>query len=166
MKVVRLVFGILSMAFSLVIFFQSCSFGCLAAVTDSNDLGGVAGVMAATVLLIVGIIMTCTWNRGVLGGAIAGLILSLIAVLFAFINDTMYRDLNIWGIFAVLDVIVNILSIIFRRSMQARNNPEPTPVVINNYVSEAPMEGKSFCPYCGTPIAKGEVFCHNCGKKL
>lgn len=101
MKITKLVVGILQIILSLVILFQSCASGFVNSVENSNDHGGTAGLLVAIMYLATGIVYIATRKSEKLGGDIAGMVMMLIAGLFALTNAHVYQDLIIWGILSI-----------------------------------------------------------------
>lgn len=97
MKVTKLVVGILQIVIAVFIIFQSMAVGISHAMENSNDAGGSAGMITAILFLTTGIVYIATRKSPKLGGDIAGLIMMLIAWIFAITNAHDYSDLQIWG---------------------------------------------------------------------
>lgn len=98
MKVTKLVVGILQLVIACFMIFQSCAVGVSHAFENKNsDAGGTAGAFAAILFLAAGIVYIATRKSQKLGGDIAGMVLMLIAWIFAIANAGDYSDLMIWG---------------------------------------------------------------------
>ena len=97
MKVTKLVVGILQIVLALVILLQSCAVGVGNAIDESKDVGGSAGFIVAILFIATGTVYIATRKSDKLGGDIAGLIMMLIAWIFAISNAHVYSDLQIWG---------------------------------------------------------------------
>lgn len=112
MRVWKLVSGILSIIFSLIVSLQSCAVGLYNALDNSNDAGGAFGIILGVLMLTGGIVSIAVRNNKGIGGNIAVLILFGIAAfsgLTPSLTGTIYSDLIVWtcwcGLCAVLAFI-------------------------------------------------------------
>lgn len=96
MKIWKLVSGILSIIFAIIIIGQSF----LSSVLEAFFVGGyssIAGLFTAILLLSSGIVSIATW-KGSIGGSIASAILYVIAAIISFpASKGVFKDLIVWG---------------------------------------------------------------------
>ena len=103
-----LVFGILSIVFSLVILFQSCAVGVANALIEVEDTSGSFGVIVALLYLSGGIVLLATRTHP---KKIAAPIIYGVAAFFALVGGFgLYEDLLVWCILSVIIVIVCLVS--------------------------------------------------------
>lgn len=102
MKVWKLVSGILSIILSVFVVFQSLLVGVLQAFTISKEMGGIAGIVVAVILLTGGIV-SIVMREGSNGADIALILLfsigGVIGLLFA---NEKFKDLYIWAYWCLL----------------------------------------------------------------
>lgn len=110
-KTAKLVTGILCMAFTIMVLFQSCAAGVFNTLSENGETSGSAGVMLALLMLAGGIVEVATRKSEKKGGAVAALILFLLAALFGFTNAGLYADLNIWAAWCLILGVLNLISI-------------------------------------------------------
>ncbi|MBQ5953296.1 MAG: hypothetical protein IJL47_04555 [Lachnospiraceae bacterium] len=115
MKTTKLVLGILGLILSIVIMMQSCAASVVNVVEDNGDVGGFAGYLVAFLLIAGSIVMIATRNSQGKGGAIAALIIFLIAGGLAVSNAAVYKDLAVWGIACFILAVVNLLSALLKK---------------------------------------------------
>ncbi len=96
----KLISGIFSIIFSLIIFFQSFIVGISNTLENSGESSGSAGAFLGIIFLASGIIGIAT-RKGKGGGITAG-ILYLIAGLIGISNVGSYGDLQIWSILSFI----------------------------------------------------------------
>lgn len=111
MKTAKLVTGILCMVLPVFILFQSCAAGLSNALGDTGEVSGTAGFMVALLMLAGGIVQVATRKSEGKGGAIAAIIIFLLAALLGFSNAGSYADLNIWSGLCVIFAILNLVSV-------------------------------------------------------
>ena len=99
MKTWKLVSGILSIVFFVLVSFQSCALTVANAISRSDDLGSFAGFMLALLMLSGGIVSISTRNIKGNGGNIATMILYGLATFMGLsvIAVTAFADLIIWS---------------------------------------------------------------------
>ena len=118
MKVWKLVSGILSIIFFVIITFQSCATGLVNAIEENTeDLSGAGGIIVAVLVLAAGIVSIATRNSGK-GGKIATLVLYALAALVGFASLGVYGDLVIWSGWAALCAVIALISLF----MKPKNN--------------------------------------------
>lgn len=111
MKTAKLTIGIISIALSLVIFFQSCAVGVGSALaTGGTDTSGGNGMLLGILLIVAGIVTIAAKNSK--GGAVASTILYAIGGIVALAGASgMYKDLTIWGVLSLIFAVVCAVSI-------------------------------------------------------
>lgn len=99
----RLVIGIISMVFFIIIVFQSCAAGLSNAIQDSSETSGSLGFFIACFMLAGGIVGVATRNGKSIGGLIASTAVFFIAGLLGIIGwGSSYGDLKVWCIVSFL----------------------------------------------------------------
>ena len=123
MKVWRLVSGILSIVFVLVVLFQSCA-ATMVNVLDSNtaDTSAGGGVLLGILMLAAGIVSIAT-RKGGKGGSIATAILFLLAALIGFANQGTYKDLVIWAVWCLICGVISVIAV-FTAKKHVEENEE------------------------------------------
>ena len=115
MKVWKLVAGILSAVFSVIILFQSCATGVVNTMENSSDMGGFAGLLVALLILSGGIVSISTRNSEKKAGNITLIVLFLLAALIGFTNAAVYKDLTVWGIWCLINVGTAFLALFLKK---------------------------------------------------
>ncbi len=107
MKTAKLVLGILSIVFSVLVLFQSCAAGILDTVqgTSAGSMGLIVGIL----MLAAGIVNIATRNSK--GGSITCVVMFGLAGLIGVTMYDYYSDLQIWGGFCLIVCVVNIISL-------------------------------------------------------
>lgn len=109
MKTWKLVSGIISMALSIVIVFQSCAVGVLEAMgAEGND--SAAGIIVAILLIASGIVSVAT-RKGGKGGNIAMICIYGAAALLGF-TAKVYGDLIVWAVWCCVCVLMAVLALV------------------------------------------------------
>lgn len=111
MKTWKLVSGILSIVFFLIVSVQSCAAGLVNTIEENGEVSGSAGVIVAIMLLVGGIVSVAT-RKGSKGGNIALIILYGIGVLFGYALAGNYGDLKIWATWCLVCAILAIVSLV------------------------------------------------------
>lgn len=109
MKTAKLVFGILSIVFSIMVLFQSCAAGLVDAIEASGGTGGSAGLLVGILMLAGGIVNIAARNSK--GGAIACVVLFCIAGIIGVTMYGVFTDLQIWSWYCILVAAINLISI-------------------------------------------------------
>lgn len=131
MKVLKLVLGILSLVFSIVVLLQSCAAGIVNSLDSSTgDVGGSAGLLVSILFIAGGVVMIVTRNSEKKSGAIACIILYVIAALLGFSNSAVYQDLVVWASFALILAVVSLISVITKKKEIPTNKPDNSPETI------------------------------------
>lgn len=117
MKTTKLVIGIFSMVFFIVIILQSCAAGVLNALEgNTEDSSGSAGVFVAIFMLIGGIVGVIT-RKEVKGGYFAGAFY-LLASIIGFSSLGTFADLVIWASLSLIFALVFILSGLLKKKTE------------------------------------------------
>lgn len=111
MKTAKMVTGILSMIFTILVLFQSCAAGIVNTVENTGDAGGTAGFLLAVLMLAGGIVEVATRKANGKGGTVAATILFLLAAVIGFTNAKVYQDLNIWAAWCLILGILNVVAL-------------------------------------------------------
>jgi hypothetical protein len=122
MKTAKLIIGIISIVFFIIIMFQSCAVGVVNALeSNAEDTSGGAGVLLAFAMLIAGIVGVAT--RKSKGGGITAGVFYVISALIGFANLGTYGDLIVWS---VLALAFGALFIIGSVTMKKINKVQPS----------------------------------------
>lgn len=103
MKTWKLVSGILSLVFTVIILFQSCAAGIVGAVEKSSSSGGSAGVLVSLCMIAGGITSIATRNSEGNGGNKALIAIFGLAALMAFTMNGIFKDLIVWGLWCAIN---------------------------------------------------------------
>lgn len=110
MKIWRLTSGILSIAISGIVLFQSVAAG-LADALGGTDTGAMAAGVLVAVLMIAGGIVSIVSRKDVKKGAnIAMIIMFSVAAVIGYTMHGVYQDLIIWATWCVACVAVAVIS--------------------------------------------------------
>lgn len=112
MKNAKLVTGILSIVFTVIVMFQSCAAGIYNTLSANGEVSGTAGMFVAALMLAGGIVEIATRNAMGRGGSIAVIVLFGLAALLGYGNAGEYTDLNIWATWCLAIVMLYIISIL------------------------------------------------------
>ena len=115
MKTWKLVSGILSCIFFVLVSFQSCAVGIGEALTESEETGSAGGIVLAFFMIAGGIVSIAT-RKGGKGANIALIVLFGIAALIGFANAGSYTDLNIWAAWCLINAILAVIALITTKS--------------------------------------------------
>ncbi|WP_294487586.1 hypothetical protein [uncultured Ruminococcus sp.] len=125
MKVAKLVLGILTILFSVIVTFQSCAAGVSNALEKNDSTSGSAGLFVSILMLTGAIVMIATRNSSGKGGSIAAVIIFGLAALLAYPNSSTYGDLVVWGTLCVILAVVNLIAAIKAKKSPSGNNNDP-----------------------------------------
>ncbi len=120
MKTAKMVTGILSMVFTILVLFQSCAAGIVNTVGDTGDAGGTAGFLLAVLMLAGGIVEVATRKADGKGGSVAATILFLLAAVIGFTNAKVYQDLSIWAAWCLILGVLNVVSLFLGRQKKEK----------------------------------------------
>ena len=111
MKTWKLVSGILSVVFVVVVFLQSCAAGMVDAIEDEGGTGGGAGMIVGILMLAGGIISIAT-RKGGKGGNIALIVIFGLAALLGFTMHGVYSDLEIFAGWCLICAIIALIALV------------------------------------------------------
>jgi hypothetical protein len=106
MKTWKLVSGILSILMFLMILLQSCAATLGSALGEIYDFSGLAGFLVAVLFLTGGIVSIAVREQKGTGGDIALSILFGLAALIGYAVPGIFRDLKVWGGWALINMIL------------------------------------------------------------
>ena len=113
MKTLRLIIGIISMVFFLIISFQSCAAGIGNALANSGESSGSAGIGLAILMLIAGIVGVAA--RKSKGGSITAGCFYILGSIIGYSNIGSFSDLAIWASVALIFGAVFIVTAVFQK---------------------------------------------------
>lgn len=113
MKTWKLVSGILSIIFFVIVSFQSCAVGIGNVITESGETSGSSGIIVAVFMLAGGIISIVSRKSYSNGGNIAMIILFALAAMIGFGNAGSYLDLYVWSLWCVINAVLAFVSCYF-----------------------------------------------------
>ena len=112
MRTLKLVTGIITLAFTAMVLFQSCAAGAYNALEGNGEASGTAGFLVAVLMIAGGIISIVTRKSESKGGSIAALIVFLLASMIGFILAGSFSDLNIWAGWCLIMAAINLVGIV------------------------------------------------------
>lgn len=124
MKIWKLVSGLLSIVFSVLVFFQSAIAGLGNALENNDEVSGTAGLIVSIVLLVVGILSIVIRNSNSKGGNIAIIILCAIAALVGFTSAGSYSDLTMWSGWCTIQLITAVIALFVGRKRKNKKEEE------------------------------------------
>lgn len=110
MRSIKTIFGILSLVFVVLIWFQSCTVGVMNTVRESSSDAGMAGAVVGFALLIGGICGLVTRDSKV-GGIITSLFYFFGALLGSSADIGDFKDLQVWTWFAAICGVIFLLGV-------------------------------------------------------
>ncbi|MGM9615682.1 MAG: zinc-ribbon domain-containing protein [Oscillospiraceae bacterium] len=118
----KLVSGIISIAFSMVLLFQSCALGVASVFAENTEYSASTGILVAIMMLVIGIVSIATRkNRG---GNIALIVLSLLTVFVGFSGAGNFTDLIIWCWWIILIGTLAIVCLIRWKNPASKINTD------------------------------------------
>ena len=112
MKTWKLVSGILTIIFFIIVTFQSCAAGMLNAIENNGDSSGSIGILVAILMLAGGIVSIAVRNSTKKGGNITLIILFGLAAICGFAGHGNYSDLVIWSVWCFINAALAVVAII------------------------------------------------------
>lgn len=109
MKLSKLILGILSVVFSIMVLFQSCAASVGDALQAEGGFSGAIGTIVAILMLAGGIV--CIAGRASKGAAIANVVIFGLAGLIGVTSTGIFSDLKIWGVWCLIVFFVNLISL-------------------------------------------------------
>jgi len=113
MKIAKLIIGIISCVFFLLITVQSCVVGAGNVMFNSREASGAAGFFLALCLLVAGIVGMATRNSK--GGGITSGVFYALGGFIGIISYGTFSDLQIWSILSFIFAVIFILGSIFMK---------------------------------------------------
>ncbi|MCR5629086.1 hypothetical protein [Eubacterium sp.] len=112
MKTWKLVAGILSIVFTVVVLFQSCAVAVADGIEETESTSSGAGMLVAILLLAGGIVSIAVKKSKGKGGNIAVLVIFGLAALIGFTNASTYPDLIVWSVWCVINAGLALVCIV------------------------------------------------------
>lgn len=123
MKTAKLVVGILTLVFSVLVLFQSCAAGLGDAIQNEGGTSGGTGMLVGFLMIAGGIVDIAA--RRAKGGAIACTVLFGLAAILGLTSTGIFADLKIWGGWCLILCIVNVISLFTQFKTSAAPKSEP-----------------------------------------
>lgn len=111
MKIWKLVSGILTIIFFLIVELQSCAAGAVNVLEENGGSSGSVGFIVGLLMLVGGIVSICVRNAGK-GGNIAVVVVFGLAAFIGFVGHGNYSDLVIWSIWCLINALLALICII------------------------------------------------------
>lgn len=112
MKTWKLVAGILSIVFTVVVLFQSCAVAVADGLEETESTSSGAGMLVAILLLAGGIVSIAVKKSKGKGGNIAVLVIFGLAALIGFTNASTYPDLIVWSVWCAINAGLALVCIL------------------------------------------------------
>lgn len=112
MKTWKLVAGILSIVFTVVVLFQSCAVAVADGLEETESTSSAAGMLVAILLLAGGIVSIAVKKSKGKGGNIAVLVIFGLAALIGFTNASTYPDLIVWSVWCAINAGLALVCIV------------------------------------------------------
>ena len=121
MKTTKLILGILSGVFFIVIAFQSCAVTVGDALAENGGTSGFSGIMLAFCVLIGGVVGAAARNSK--AGSIVAAVFYLLGALIGTIS-TGYADLTIWAIISAAFGVFFIISAVLMKKRRKASDED------------------------------------------
>lgn len=107
----RLIIGIISLVFFILISFQSCAAGLVNTIDETNSTSGSRGFLLALFMLVAGIVGITTRNAKTKTGSIVCTIFYFLGFLMTNVSEKgdVYEDLPIWGFISLVFAIIFLI---------------------------------------------------------
>ena len=115
MKTAKLVTGILSIVFTIMILFQSCAAGLSNALGDTGESSGTTGFLVAILMIAGGIIMIATRKTEKKGPSIACIIIFAFAALIGYALAGSFSDLKVWSTWCLIMAALNFIPLLSKK---------------------------------------------------
>ncbi len=112
MKNWKLISGIISLALTAIIFFQSAAAGLYDALDGGNGTSMSAGIVVAALMIAAGIVSIVTRKSAGKGGNIALILLFALAAVIGFAMHGVYADLVVWAAWCMVCAVVALFALI------------------------------------------------------
>ena len=109
MKTAKLVTGILTLVFSVIVLLQSCAAGAYNAMEANEEVSGSAGFLVAVLMIAGGVVNIATRKSNGRGGSIAAFVIFLLAALVGFTLAGTFGDLKVWAAWCLIMAIINLI---------------------------------------------------------
>lgn len=140
MKTAKIVFGILSLIFCLIVMLQSCAVGIGNTLSENGEISGSAGFMTSLFLLAGGIVSIA--GRKSKGGSIACIILYALGGIIGIANAGSYSDLRVWSGLCLILAVFFVISL-FVQKYPEKMTREKVTVIKNTTVEESSDENQT-----------------------
>ncbi len=128
MKIWRLIVGILSLVFCVIVLVQSCAAGAYNALEENGEVSGSAGFLVAILMIAGGIVSIVTRKVKGKGGSIALIVIFGLAALLGFACAGSFSDLKIWGGWCLLNAAIAVVALFLKKKPEEVPAAENTPV--------------------------------------
>ncbi len=122
MKIWKLVSGILTIIFFVVVAFQSCAAGMVNAIEENGEASGTAGILVAILMLAGGIVSIATRKAKGKAGNISLIVIFGLAALIGFAGYGNFSDLVIWAGWCLINAVVALIAIFIGNKDAEPNN--------------------------------------------
>lgn len=120
MKKWKLISGILSIVFFVIISLQSCTVGIGNSLSQNGEVSGTTGIIVALLILPGGIISIITRKASNSSSTVAMIILYGLAALLGFTMAENYKDLNIWAFWCLLCTALSLIELIKEKQKKSK----------------------------------------------
>ena len=117
MKTWKLIAGILSMVFFVIVEFQSCAAGVVNTIEDEGGTSGTIGAFCGILLLVGGIVSVATRKAEGKGANIALIIIFGLGGIIGIAGHDNYGDLVIWSIWALLNALIAFIACLKKKKV-------------------------------------------------
>jgi len=114
MKVWKLVAGIFTILFFIIVELQSCAAGAVNAIEGNGGISGSVGFIVGILMLAGGIVSICV-RKGGKGGNIALVVIFGLAALIGFTGYGNYSDLVIWSGWCALNAVLALVCVFAKK---------------------------------------------------
>ena len=115
MKTAKLVTGILSIVFTIMILFQSCAAGLSNALGDTGESSGTAGFLVAILMIAGSIIMIATRKTEKKGPSIACIVIFAFAAMIGYALAGSFGDLKFWSTWCLIMAVLNFIPLLSKK---------------------------------------------------
>lgn len=114
MKIWKLVSGILTIVFFIVVEFQSCAAGAVNALEGNGGSSGTVGFLVGILMLVGGIVSICV-RKGGKGGNIALIVVFGLAGIIGLAGYGNYSDLAIWSVWCLINAALALICLFMKK---------------------------------------------------
>lgn len=112
MKIWKLVAGILSIVFFVIVVIQSCAAGVVNTIEANGSTSGTTGMMVGFFMLAGGIVSIVVRQKESKGPNIALIVLFGLAAIIGFAGFGNYTDLIIWSVWCAINAVIALIALI------------------------------------------------------